>query len=148
MNNDPASKAPVTVTLRFEDGTIRVGGDPEEYRGLPGVAVDALAAYGLTRLTPLVIGLALIAAYELVLYALKRAAAAPRTRRVLSRGRALTYPLALLVGYFGSPDTSLIARVDAVDLAPLRVGLLVVGLVVALTYGDLLFGILRALGAV
>ncbi|PSP46733.1 hypothetical protein BRC60_09630, partial [Halobacteriales archaeon QH_1_68_42] len=49
----------------------------------------------------------------------------------LSRGRAVVWPLAFVVGYFGSPNPTLVARAESLALAPTRVAVLVVGLVVA-----------------
>ena len=103
---------------------------PTYYGQLPAVVTDAIASVGLTRVTSLVVGGALIAVYELAAYAARRANVDVRVRRGLTRGRALAWPLFLVVGYFGSPDPALLARVEALALAPTRAGLLVVGLVV------------------
>ncbi|PSQ42475.1 preprotein translocase subunit TatC [Halobacteriales archaeon SW_7_68_16] len=104
---------------------------PGGYYGLlPAAVTDGLAALGVTRLTPVVVGVALIAAYELLGYGARRTDANPRVRRALTRGRALAWPLSLVVGYFGSPDPVLLRRAEALALGPLSIALVVVGLAV------------------
>jgi sec-independent protein translocase protein TatC len=97
---------------------------------LPAVFTDWLSSSGLTTQTPLVIGVVLVALYELLGYSLRSGGASVRVRRVLSRGRALVWPLAFVVGYFGSPNPTLVERVDALALPVEQVAVLVVGLVV------------------
>ena len=97
---------------------------------LPAVFTDWLASSGLTTQTPLVIGVVLVALYELLGYSLRSGGVSVRVRRALSRGRALVWPLAFVVGYFGSPNPTLVERVDAIALPVEQVAVLVVGLVV------------------
>ena len=100
------------------------------YDSLPAVFTDWLASSGLTTQTPLVIGVGLVALYELVGYSLRSGGASVRVRRALSRGRALAWPLAFVVGYFGSPNPTLVQRVEALALPVEEIAVLVVGLVV------------------
>jgi sec-independent protein translocase protein TatC len=97
---------------------------------LPAAFTDWLASSGLTTQTPLVIGVGLVALYELVGYSLRSGGASVRVRRALSRGRALVWPLSFVVGYFGSPNPTLVERAEALALPVEQVAVLVVGLVV------------------
>jgi len=106
------------------------------YEQLPAAVTSALADFGVTRLTPLVIGLALIAVYEAVLYVDRNALGRSDAYSYLARGRVAVWPLSLFVGYLGSPDPALLARIDAVDLSTVESAGVVVGLIV--TYEFLL----------
>jgi sec-independent protein translocase protein TatC len=101
------------------------------YDSLPAAVTDYLASSGLTTQTPLIVGLAIGGLYELLGYSLRSGGASARVRRAFSRGRALVWPLAFVVGYFGSPDPTLVTRVEALALPARQVAVLVVGLVVA-----------------
>ena len=101
------------------------------YDHLPSVFTSTLADLASTRLTPLVIGGALILVYEVLLYAHRRVRGRDRLARMLARARVFVWPVSLLVGYFGSPDPVLLRRVDAVDLATPEAAGLAVGLIVA-----------------
>jgi len=101
------------------------------YDQLPAAFTSALADLGTTRLTPLVVGGALILVYELLLFAYRRVRGRDRLRRALARARVFVWPASLLVGYFGSPDPVLLRRVDAVDLSTAEAAGLTVGLIVA-----------------
>ena len=101
------------------------------YDSIPVAVTDYLASSGLTTQTPLIIGLAIGGLYELLGYSLRSGEASARVRRAFSRGRALVWPLAFVVGYFGSPDPTLVTRVEALALPVRQVAVLVVGLVVA-----------------
>jgi sec-independent protein translocase protein TatC len=100
------------------------------YDSLPAVFTDWLASSGLTTQSPLVIGVILVGLYELLGYSLRNGGASVRVRRALSRGRALVWPLAFVVGYFGSPNPPLVERVETLALPVEQVAVLVVGLVV------------------
>jgi len=100
------------------------------YDQIPSAFTSAIADLATTRLTPLVIGAALIAVYEVLLYAHRRVRGRDRLARVLARARVFVWPVSLLVGYFGSPDPVLLRRVDAVDLATPEAAGLAVGLIV------------------
>ena len=104
---------------------------PTYYGALPGFVTDYLAANGLVQQTPLVVGVVLGGLYELVAYSARTNDASLRLRRALSGGRAVVWPLAFVVGYFGSPNPTLVARAESLALARTRVAVLVVGLVVA-----------------
>jgi sec-independent protein translocase protein TatC len=104
---------------------------PGYYDRLPGVVTDSLASAGLTTQTPLIIGLAVGGLYELAAYSARTNEASTRMRRAFSRGRALVWPLAFVVGYFGSPNPTLVTRVDEFAVPAPQVGALVVGLVAA-----------------
>ncbi|WP_436925198.1 twin-arginine translocase subunit TatC [Halosimplex amylolyticum] len=104
------------------------------YDQLPAAVTSALAEFGLTRLTPLFIGLALIALYEGALYLSRRAGRRGRAYRAFARARVAVWPLSLFVGYLGSPDPELLQRVDAVDLSTVEAAGVVVGLIVAFEF--------------
>jgi len=105
---------------------------PQGYYGqLPAAATEALADLGVTRLTPLFIGLALIALYEAVLFVYRRVGDSWSVYSTLRRARVAVWPLSLFVGYLGSPDPVLLDRIDAVDLSTVESAAVVVGLVVA-----------------
>jgi sec-independent protein translocase protein TatC len=127
-----AARRPAVYTLAVLAGYLTSSAPvPAGYYGqLPGVVTGALASAGLVRATPLVIGLALVGVYELVAYLARRRRVDRRVRRALARGRALAWPLALVVGYFGSPDPVLLVRVRALEFGLVRVGLVVGALVV------------------
>ncbi|WP_415379677.1 twin-arginine translocase subunit TatC [Halosimplex sp. TS25] len=104
------------------------------YDQLPAAVTSALAEFGLTRLTPLFIGIALIALYEGALYLSRRAGRRGRAYRAFARARVAVWPLSLAVGYLGSPDPELLQRVDAVDLSTVEATGVVVGLIVAFEF--------------
>ena len=106
------------------------------YEQLPAAFTSALADLGVTRLTPLVIGLGLVAVYEAILYLDRNALGRSDAYSYLARARVGVWPLSLFVGYLGSPDPALLARIDAVDLSTVESAGVVVGLVV--TYEFLL----------
>jgi len=101
------------------------------YDQLPSAFTSTVADFASARLTPLVIGGALIVVYEVLLYAHRRVRGRDRLARILARARVFVWPVSLLVGYFGSPDPVLLRRVDAVDLATPEAAGLAVGLIVA-----------------
>ena len=103
---------------------------------LPAAVTSALADFGVTRLTPLFIGLALIGVYEGVLYLDRNVGGRSGVYSYLARARVGVWPLSLFVGYLGSPDPALLQRIDAVDLSTVESAGVVVGLVV--TYEFLL----------
>jgi sec-independent protein translocase protein TatC len=96
---------------------------------LPAVVRDGLATMDLTQATPLIIGLALVGVYELVVALARRRDADPSVRRALARGRALAWPLFLVVGYFGSPNPVLLRQVETLSFGVPRVALVVLGVV-------------------
>ncbi|MEF8850961.1 MAG: twin-arginine translocase subunit TatC [Haloarculaceae archaeon] len=104
---------------------------PGYYDSLPPVVTDYLASAGLTTQTPLIIGLVIGGLYELAAYSARSNDASARVRRAFSRGRALVWPLAFVVGYFGSPNPTLVTRVSELALPARQVAVLVVGLVAA-----------------
>ena len=101
------------------------------YDQLPAAVTDALTDLGVTRMTPLFIGLGLVAIYEGLLYAYRRTGSNPRVYASFARARVAVWPLSLFVGYLGSPDPALLTRIDAVDLAPVEAAGVAVGLIVA-----------------
>jgi sec-independent protein translocase protein TatC len=104
---------------------------PEGYHGqLPAAATEALADAGVTRLTPLFIGLGLIAVYETVLFVYRRVGDSWTVYSTLRRARVAVWPLSLFVGYLGSPDPALLERIDAVDLSTVESAAVAVGLIV------------------
>ncbi|MFC7197078.1 twin-arginine translocase subunit TatC [Halosimplex aquaticum] len=104
------------------------------YDQLPAAVTSALAEFGVTRMTPLLIGLALIALYETALYIARRAGRTGRAYRAFARARVAVWPLSLFVGYLGSPDPQLLQRIDAVDLTTVEAAGVVVGLIVAFEF--------------
>jgi sec-independent protein translocase protein TatC len=100
------------------------------YERLPAAVTSTLADFGVTRMTPLLIGLGLIAVYEAVLYVDRNALGRSDAYSYLARGRVAVWPLSLFVGYLGSPDPALLARIDAVDLSTVESAGVVVGLIV------------------
>ncbi|WP_123535073.1 twin-arginine translocase subunit TatC [Halosimplex salinum] len=104
------------------------------YDRLPAALTETLAQVGMTRMTPLLIGVALIGTYEGVLYLYRRFGDSARTYGRLARARVAVWPLSLFVGYLGSPDPELLQRVGAVDLAPVEAAGVVVGLVVTFEF--------------
>ncbi|QLH84886.1 preprotein translocase subunit TatC [Halosimplex pelagicum] len=100
------------------------------YEQLPAAVTSALADLGVTRLTPLLIGLGLIAVYEGVLYLDRNVGGRSGVYSYLARGRVAVWPLSLFVGYLGSPDPALLQRIDAVDLSTVESAGVVVGLIV------------------
>ncbi|QLH79903.1 preprotein translocase subunit TatC [Halosimplex rubrum] len=106
------------------------------YDQLPAAFTSILADLSATRLTPLVIGLGLVAVYEAVLYLDRNVGGRSSVYSYLARGRVAVWPLSLFVGYLGSPDPALLQRIDAVDLSTAESAGVVVGLIV--TYEFLL----------
>jgi len=105
---------------------------PQGYYGqLPAAATEALAELGVTRLTPLFIGLALIGVYEAVLFVYRRVGDSWSVYSNLRRARVAVWPLSLFVGYLGSPDPALLERIDAIDLSTVESAAVAVGLIVA-----------------
>ncbi|WP_436930079.1 twin-arginine translocase subunit TatC [Halosimplex halobium] len=100
------------------------------YEQLPPAVTSALADFGVTRLTPLLVGLGLIAVYEAVLYVDRRFGDRSGVYGYLARARVGVWPLSLFVGYLGSPDPALLQRVDAVDLPTVEAAGVAVGLIV------------------
>jgi len=101
------------------------------YSRLPAVVRDGLAGADLATTTPLLVGGALIAIFELVVYLYRKFGTRLEVYQTIRRARPLVWPLALLVGYVGSPDPVLLRRVDAIDLPPVQAVLIVVGLIAA-----------------
>ncbi|WP_459193379.1 twin-arginine translocase subunit TatC [Halosimplex sp. J119] len=101
------------------------------YDQLPAEVTSALAEFGVTQMTPLLIGLSLIALYEAALYLARRARRTGRAYRTFARARVAVWPLSLAIGYLGSPDPVLLQRIDAVDLSTAESAGVVVGLILA-----------------
>ncbi|WP_436908094.1 twin-arginine translocase subunit TatC [Halosimplex marinum] len=100
------------------------------YDQLPAAVTSALADFGVTRLTPLFVGLGLIAVYEAVLYVDRNVGGRSDAYGYLARARVGVWPLSLFVGYLGSPDPALLRRIDAVDLSTVESAGVAVGLIV------------------
>jgi len=108
------------------------------YEQLPGVVSGFIESNDLVGLTPVVVGGALIAGYELVVILLARYLPMGRWKRALFTGRvslrrlrAPVWILSLTVGYFASPDPFLLDRAGEVALAPVEAAALAGGLIVA-----------------
>jgi sec-independent protein translocase protein TatC len=90
---------------------------PRYYDQLPAVLTDALAGSGLLSV-PLVIGGGAIALYEGLNYLLARMQASVRVRRAVASVRLPVWLLAVVVGYLGSPNPTLVTRLDVAALSP------------------------------
>ena len=101
------------------------------YGQLPAAVTTVLTDLGVTRLTPLIIGLGLIVLYEGTLYVARQTGTNPRVYATFARARVAVWPLSLFVGYLGSPDPALLTRIDAIDLAPAEAAAVAVGLIAA-----------------
>ncbi|MFB6164409.1 MAG: twin-arginine translocase subunit TatC [Haloarculaceae archaeon] len=102
---------------------------PGGYFGaLPGWFVDALATRRLLALTPVVVGAVVLLAYELVVYLLARLGRF-RARTALTRVRLPVWLLAVVVGYFASPDPRLLEGARAIALAPAEAAAIAVGVI-------------------
>ncbi|MFW5955863.1 MAG: twin-arginine translocase subunit TatC [Halorhabdus sp.] len=108
------------------------------YDQLPGLVRGYIESNGLLGVTPLVVGGAIVAVYELVVFLLNRYLPVGKRRRQLFTGRVslqrLRTPVwivSLVIGYFASPKPFLLAQADALALEPVSAGALTVGLIVA-----------------
>jgi sec-independent protein translocase protein TatC len=102
---------------------------PRYYEQLPAAATDLFASSGFLSV-PLVIGGGIIALYEGLNYLLARVRASFKLRRAVARVRLPVWLLAVVVGYLGSPNPTLLARLDVASLAlpqAAAVGVAVVG---------------------
>jgi len=100
------------------------------YEQLPAAVTSTLADLGVTRLTPLFVGLGLIGVYEALLYVDRNALGRSAAYSYLARARVGVWPLSLFVGYLASPDPALLARIDAVDRAAPEAAAVAVGSIV------------------
>jgi sec-independent protein translocase protein TatC len=82
---------------------------------LPPVVLEQLAARGVVPLTPVLIGGGIILTYELLGRLLQQVGAGSRVRRTYARVRLPLWLTAVVVGYYGSPNPTLIEA--ARDLA-------------------------------
>jgi sec-independent protein translocase protein TatC len=78
------------------------------YDRLPQVFIDALAMAGMRPATPIVVGLGLFVAFELVAAVLRRFGAPWRIRRFVGRLRLPYWVLAVIAGSLASPDPALL----------------------------------------
>ncbi|WP_225335731.1 twin-arginine translocase subunit TatC [Halomicrobium urmianum] len=106
---------------------------PTGYYGqLPGVVRETLAYNGLTIYTPLLIAGALIALFEGGAFLLRRfghTRRALKARLAVDSARRPVWLVAIVVGYFGSPNPLLLEVVDDVSLAPVYAAGVAVGLI-------------------
>ncbi len=89
------------------------------YDELPAVFRNTMADAGLTGATPILVGVGLLVAYELLGYLLVRLGAPQGPRRWLWKGRIVQRRLrvpvwlgAVAVGYLASPETTLLQRAE------------------------------------
>ncbi|MFB6128825.1 MAG: twin-arginine translocase subunit TatC, partial [Halorhabdus sp.] len=108
------------------------------YEQLPGVVSGFIERNDLIGMTPLVVGGALIAGYELVVFLLARYFPMGRLKQAMFSGRvslrrlrAPVWIISLTVGYFASPDPFLLDRANEITLAPVEAAGLAAGLIVA-----------------
>jgi len=108
------------------------------YEQLPGVVSGFIESNGLLGMTPVVVGGALIAAYELLVFLAIRLLSMGRLKQVLFTGRvslfrlrAPVWILSLTIGYFASPEPFLLDRANEIALAPIQAAALAGGLIVA-----------------
>ncbi|CCQ33027.1 Protein export [Halorhabdus tiamatea SARL4B] len=108
------------------------------YEQLPAVVSGVIESNGLLGMTPIVVGGALIAAYELVVILLARYLPMGGLKQTLFTGRLSlrrlrppVWLLSIVVGYFASPEPFLLDRANEIALAPVEAGGLAVGLIVA-----------------
>ena len=88
---------------------------PRYYDQLPAAVTDLFASSDLLSV-PLVVGGGIIALYEGLNYLLARVQAPFRVRLAVARVRLPVWLAAVVVGYLGSPNPTLLARVDVVSL--------------------------------
>jgi sec-independent protein translocase protein TatC len=99
---------------------------------LPSVVVETLAANGLAVYTPLIIAGALVGAFELVSFLLRRYGRSQRMLRARLAVDTLRRPVwlaAVVVGYLGSPDPAVLRWATELSLRPALAGGVAVGLV-------------------
>ncbi|MFW5918154.1 MAG: twin-arginine translocase subunit TatC [Haloferacaceae archaeon] len=108
------------------------------YEALPGVISGFIEANDLLGMTPIVVGGALIAGYELLVVLLARYLPMGRWKQALFTGRvslrrlrAPVWIVSLTLGYFASPDPFLLDRAGEIALAPIEAAALAGGLIVA-----------------
>ncbi|MFB6083777.1 MAG: twin-arginine translocase subunit TatC [Halorientalis sp.] len=100
---------------------------PTGYYGrLPQVVIDGLAYVNLASATPIIVGLAVIAAFEGLDRLVGRVTDAVRVRRLLARARVPVWLGAVVVGYLASPDPGLLRRIDVTYLSTAETAVAVV----------------------
>ncbi|WEL16761.1 Sec-independent protein secretion pathway component TatC [Halorhabdus sp. SVX81] len=108
------------------------------YDQLPGFVTGFIESNGLVGITPLVVGGALIAVYEVLTVLLRQYLPMGRVKLALFTGRisvlrfrAPVWLLSIVVGYFASPEPFLLDRAGEIALAPIEAAALAGGLIVA-----------------
>jgi sec-independent protein translocase protein TatC len=86
------------------------------YDDLPGVLTGVLEAAGVPGAAPIVVGLGLIVAFELLAYLLRRIQAPRQVRFVVGRLRAPVWILSAVTGYFANPVPALAGALDVTVL--------------------------------
>jgi sec-independent protein translocase protein TatC len=110
---------------------------PAGYFGqFPAVVIDGLAALGLTSATPIIVGLAIIGAFEGLNRLVRRVTRDYRVRRLLARARVPVWLGAVVLGYLASPDPTLLQDLDVTYLSSAETAV-AVGAVVVLYEGGL-----------
>jgi len=106
---------------------------PGYYDALPPQVTEALANTGGPIATPAILGGALIALFEigaLLLRRFGRSRRALKLRLAVDDARIPIWLGAAVVGYFGSPDPTLVIAAENLALPPAQAGLVAVGLIV------------------